>query len=83
MSKQGPCRRLARWRRPARSIPILNTTLDELTEETARQIIVTLAPGATNYPFAAVKALLMCHLDETQELLAKRQLAEEERAQQN
>lgn len=64
----------------------MNRALDELVEETARQIIFTLAPGATSDPLTAIKQLLYDYLDQAQEQLAQdtiRQQSDEERAQQN
>jgi hypothetical protein len=64
----------------------LNGALEELTEETARKIIWTLAPGATSDPFTAVKQLLYGYLEDAKEQEyqdALQQQREEEKAQRN
>ncbi len=64
----------------------INNALDELTEETARQIIFTCQPGASSDPLTSVKQLLYNYLDNAQEQLAQdavRRQWEEEQNQQN
>lgn len=64
----------------------MNQALDELTEETARQIIWTLSPGATEDPLISVKQVLYTYLDQAQEQLYQdtvRQHWRDEQDQQN
>lgn len=45
----------------------MNQALEELTEETARQIIWIAQPGASDDPLTAVKQMLYAFLDAVQE----------------
>lgn len=49
---------------------LINEALNALTEETARHIIFTCQPGATDDPLTAVKQLLFTYLYQAQEQLA-------------